>query len=263
MKHTHYFIPVLYKPKENILNLFSVLAHFSTIVVSNDSQLPASSTSEFLMIKKKNIGFSGGANAGIQAALSHGAEWMTIVNQDIHVDSPALASYLEELKPLPPGIYGPKKGFINKHRWTSILTDRKSPFALENLEYISGSFFSIHREVIKQVGMFYEPYFLYYEDVDLSIRAQKRGLKLARINLKGFTHTESSTLGRESFLHQYYLARNHLLFVERQAPVGIKAREFARLPKTIWEHYEKKERGSLVGVRDYFFRRFGGYKHTL
>ncbi|MFZ5845239.1 MAG: glycosyltransferase family 2 protein, partial [Patescibacteria group bacterium] len=160
------------------------------------------------------------------------------------------------LKDSQPGIVGPFAGSLNPRRWTTIVPSKRA-------DYISGSCIGIHREVIEKVGYFYEPYFLYYEEVDLCLRAKKQGFLLRWLPIKEISHEESVSLGKGSFLHQYYLSRNHLLFVERQAPFRVKLYEFLRLPKTIYEHYVRKEWGALAGIIDYFLRRFGPYRGNL
>jgi len=54
---------------------------------------------------------------------------------------------------------------------------------------------------------------------------------------------------------QYYMARNHLLFLERFSSPKIKLRELIRMPKTIYE--AKSRKYELLGIRDYFLRRLG------
>ena len=78
-----------------------------------------------------------------------------------------------------------------------------------------------------------------------------------RLELGKAKHKESKSLGQGSYLHQYYLARNHLLFVERIAPIRVKMYEVIRFPKTITEHLTRHEHGAIAGIADYFIRRFG------
>ena len=72
---------------------------------------------------------------------------------------------------------------------------------------------------------------------------------MVKLDGAGFEHTDSS--------HPYYLARNHLLFVSRQAPLRVKLYEAFRFPKTLSEHIMRHESGALRGIKDYVFRRFG------
>ncbi len=238
MKQDIWFVIVTYKPDTAILErLQKSLGGRPVITIDNS---------------KKNLGFGGGANVGIRKALESGAQWLVILNQDIDLTKRDVDKLYTKLLLLPPCIAGPLVGGLDERRWTTVLPSKK-------VDYISGSCMAIHRSVFDKTGMFYKPYFMYYEDVDFCVRAKNAGFPLIHVSIAGISHNETTSLGRGSFLHQYYLARNHLLFVERNAPMGVKIHELFRLPKTIWEHYKKQERGALVGIRDYFLRRFGQY----
>jgi hypothetical protein len=62
--------------------------------------------------------------------------------------------------------------------------------------------------------------------------------------------------GGTDLTKNYYLARNHLLFVERNAPFSVQLRETLRLPKTLWEHFKKGDRSALKGIKDYLLRKY-------
>lgn len=197
---------------------------------------------------KNNRGYGGGANVGMRQALKLGAKWMVVMNQDIEMSKESVRTLTDVLKKSQPAIVGPFAGGLDPKRWTTIVPATK-------MDYISGSVFAIHRDIIDRIGYFYEPYFLYYEEVDYCIRARRGGFPLRWLPISGITHEESVGLGKGSFLHNYYLARNHLLFVERCAPRQVKLHEFLRLPKTIVEYTLKP--GALLGLFHYFLRRFG------
>lgn len=201
---------------------------------------------------KKNVGYAGGANAGIKKALEGGAAWMVVMNQDLKLTTDAISKFSSSLAKSPPGIAGPFTGGLDPKRWTTVLPAQKN-------DYITGSMIAIHKSVIEKVGFLYEPYFLYYEEVDLCVRAKRAGFVLTHISTAGVSHEESVSLGRDSLAHQYYLARNHLLFVERCAPPYVRLYEYVRLPKTIAEHLIRGQRGGFLGVRDYLLRSFGQY----
>ncbi len=247
------FIIVTYNPDKQILNeLIRSLQANPLIIVDNGCKSNIIHSDNLLLKMKRNLGFAAGANKGIQIALKRSAEWIVILNQDVIISKNDVRKFIHQLCISSPGIVGPVQGVLDAKRWTTILNQKT-----KGQTYISGSFMAIHRRVLSKVGLFYKKYFLYYEDSDLCIRAQKAGFPLSGIFLPSFRHQESLTLSPNSFEHQYYLARNHLLFVERCAPWKIKLHEFVRLPKTIVEHLIKNERGGYRGVIDYILRRFG------
>lgn len=250
MKKDVAFVVVTYHPnRQQLRYLQSTFSDYLVIAVDNSVN---------------NRGYGGGGNVGIRKALKAGAEWVVVVNQDLKVTKNAIEKFVGKLEKASPGIAGPFAGGLDPHRWTTVLNStpgvrHQAPGSTPGVGYISGACFAIHRDVIEKVGFIYEPYFLYYEEVDLCMRAKKAGFPLTHIPVQGITHEESVSLGRGSLLHQYYLARNHLLFLERCAPGYVRSYEYLRLPKTILEHVRRGERGALLGIRDYFFRRFGQY----
>lgn len=248
-----WFIIVAYKADKNALKrLLSAVKDFPVVVVSNDNTayrrvIPG----DYKEINNsENMGYGGGANVGMRHALSRNAEWVVVLNQDLALSSKSAKALVTKLTSLPSGIAGPFTGGLDRRRWTAMMPSRRTA-------YISGSCIAIHRNVIETVGYFYEPYFLYYEEVDYCVRARYLGFPIKQLRLRDIAHKETKTLGKGSFLHVYYLARNHLLFVARQAPIVVKIYELLRLPKTVYEHVIRKEYGALVGLHDYVFRHFG------
>ncbi len=59
-------------------------------------------------------------------------------------------------------------------------------------DYITGCVMTIDRHVCDTIGFFDGQFFLYYEDADLSVRAQKAGLSLGIITAAKALHTEVS-----------------------------------------------------------------------
>ncbi len=234
------FVIVTYKPDVAVLTTLRKNLEGKPVIEIDNTQ--------------HNVGYGGGANAGIRRALARGAEWVVILNQDIEISTKALDDLSDTLSHCRPGILGPFAGKLDKKRWTSILG--------KGTDYISGSFMAIHKSVINKIGMFHEPYFMYYEDADYCIRARKAGFTLTHIAVS-LTHSDGTTFGQGSFLHQYYLARNHLLFVKRNAPLKVQLHEMIRMPKTLWEHYQKKEYGALEGIKDFALGKFGKKEGTL
>lgn len=259
---THWFIIPVFHPDMQVLSkLVETLKGYKVVLVNNDVKTSLRFQGEYITIINNytNLGFGGGVNCGLISAYEHGAQWMTILNQDLTVTKQAISDMDTRLSNMKPAIVGPFGGIFDKKRWTTIVNETKNSNE-EHPEYISGSCVSIHREVISKIGYFYEPYFMYYEDADYSVRACKAGFPILSIPRLGITHHHAAIVGVGSDAHQYYLARNHMLFVERCAPIGVKLYEFIRMPKTLSEHKRNNERGALEGIRDYGIRTFGAYK---
>lgn len=228
------FIIVLYRQNQKHLNrLLNYLKPHPVICIDNNIN---------------NLGYAAGVNLGIKKALQTKTDWIIVLNQDITLNFYTIKLLNHSLANHSPAIVGPFAGELDKKRWTTIY-----PYK-HKLDYISGSFLCLHRKVVEKTGYFYEPYFMYYEDVDYCLRAKKNQLPIIQLKLPCVKHTDNSTLGKNSFLHQYYLARNHLLLAAKLAPISIKLYEIIRLPKTLWEHFQKKETGALRGIFDFFLK---------
>jgi len=209
-KQCLWFIIVTYKPETVVLRRLSAAIQGWPIEVVDNTE--------------KNLGYGGGANEGMRKAFDAGARWVIVLNQDVLLTKKGITKFCTTLLKSEPGIVGPEVGSLDPKRWTTILPGNKK------IDYISGAIMAIHRDVYERIGGFYEPYVMYYEDVDFSVRAKKAGFELRQMEIDGFRHES-----HESKQKEYYLARNHLLFVWRLAPLSVKLYELIRLPKTIWE----------------------------
>ena len=75
----------------------------------------------------------------------------------------------------------------------------------------------VKREVIEKVGAFPESFFLYYEEWDWSCRIINAGFKIYYQAEALIFHKESVTVGKANPLKVYYLTRNRILFMRRNA----------------------------------------------
>jgi GT2 family glycosyltransferase len=258
MKNNIWFVIVAYNPiVKDIRTLLKTLLDYNVLIVDNS---PDHSYLRQLKVNKienaRNTGFAGGVNQGIRYCLERNADWIVILNQDISFARRDIHYFTAELSSINTGIVGPIGGKLDSNRWTTILENKES-----DIDYLTASFIAIHKHVISRIGFFYEEYFMYYEDVDFCIRAKQQKIPLRQISMASLGHDESSSLGKNSLRHNYYLARNHLLFVERLAPFRVKLYELARLPITLYGSYRENNRGEFLGIRDYLLRRFGLFNY--
>lgn len=80
-----------------------------------------------------------------------------------------------------------------------------------------GAAMLVKREVIEKVGRFPETFFLYYEEWDWSTRILKAGYKIYFQGLATVYHKESISVGKLNPLKEYYLTRNRILYMRRNA----------------------------------------------
>lgn len=250
------------------------------VVIDNDStdtslaMVRKSFPTVTIIEMKENTGYAKANNVGISYLLRKGAEYIFILNPDTIVEKHVIrkmVDYMSKHKRV--GIVGPKiysqeqniwsaGGMIDKVRYSGGLiglgeNDYDQYDDIKEVDYISGTAMCIKKEIFKKIGFLPEDYFIYYEDVEFCIKAKRAGFKAIYLPDAIIYHDESSYFGKNSPAHQYYMARNHLYFEEKYAPLILKIREICRLPKTILEHIQRKETYALVGIRDYFLRKRG------
>lgn len=224
---------------------------YQTIVVDNGSVEPLKLPSKIngqeidLIRTDANIGFTGGNNLGISHAVkNYDADYFLMLNSDTTVDE----SFLEELFLSLQGedrgiasskiyfekgceflkdVYEPEQlgnviwyagGVID---WQNLMAfhrgvdevDRGQFDHLHTTDFATGCSLLIKREVIEEVGILDKRYFLYLEDVDYTIRAQRKGYRVIFSPQSFVFHKNAgSTDGAGSATHLYYQTRNRLLF---------------------------------------------------
>ncbi len=183
-------------------------------------------------ISKKNLGFAGANNLGMTKAKG---DFFFIVNNDTEV-TPNLLQHL--ISPFfennKIGAVSPKikyfdhptviqyAGFTKINRFTGRNTiigfneeDKGQHDVARNTSYAHGAAMLVKRAVIESTGLFYEGYFMYYEELDWSERMVKQGYEIYYQPLGVIYHKASFSIGKNSPLKTYYHTRNRILFMRR------------------------------------------------
>lgn len=197
---------------------------------------------DFVYIQsKENGGFAAGNNLGIRLAIAHGAMYVWILNNDTEVDAFALAALVDCAEKDPKiGMCGSTLiyhdsrdqiqacGGVNFDYWRALgkqLGHGLDPKSIDietvvrtPLSYISGASLLARVQMIMEIGVLEERYFLYFEEIDWAERA--KGWKLAFSKNSIVFHKEGASIGtasrkRRSELSQYYLNRNIIIFYIR------------------------------------------------
>jgi GT2 family glycosyltransferase len=182
-----------------------------------------------------NLGFGGGNNAGIRVAAG---EYVFMVNNDTEFTPRLLEGLLAIFEKYPDaGVACPKfhyyfhKGVIEYAGFEPIniftgrngmigsrQVDRGQFDVVKETPFAHGGAMLVRRDVFDAVGGFYEPFFLYYEELDLSEKIRRKGYKLYYQPASLIYHKESMTTGKSSTLKTFYLTRNRILFMRRNMP---------------------------------------------
>jgi GT2 family glycosyltransferase len=177
-----------------------------------------------------NLGFAGGANLGARAA-SHGA-FVCFVNSDAIVDAHALRLLADRAREPDVGVVcgsirhladptlvnsagNPMHllGYVRAQR-SRPLGDGSGPGAVA-VATASGAAVLLRREVWEELGGFDERFFLYHEDVDLSLAAWQAGYTVACVTDAAVLHDYTFT-GTPDKL--YLAERNRLVVVLTRYP---------------------------------------------
>lgn len=187
-----------------------------------------------------NLGFAGGNNAGIRRALEGGAEAVLLLNNDTEVDPGFLKPMVEELESDPrTGIVGAVIAYYEApdRLWafgggrfdtaTGWVRHLQAPVAVESLQtrgsrhfYVTGCTMLLRRELIEEVGGLATSYFHFCEDVDLCLKAERAGWKLAVAAGARLKHKVSATTRVSSPAFLYYNLRSRLNLVRNFGPGG-------------------------------------------
>ena len=81
--------------------------------------------------------------------------------------------------------------------------------------YLHGAAMMIRRDVLQRVGPMSEVFFLFYEEMDWSVRIRRAGYRLWYEPASVIYHKESMTAKRGSPMREFYLSRARVLFARR------------------------------------------------
>lgn len=171
----------------------------------------------------QNKGFSGGANAGLGKLFSEDTEWVLFLTNDCQLISMADTPNRPCLSA--PLIWRRKKGQVDslggklnlnlaelRHCKTA-----EDFFSEQNLSYVPGTAFWIHRDVFMASQGFDEKLGTYWEDVDLSLRLQKIGFALQLSPTTEIIHSVGKTCHKDTHYTTYLYQRNRKIVCLRFA----------------------------------------------
>jgi len=182
-----------------------------------------------------NLGFAGGMNAGIRKAFDDGARFIAILNNDTAAEpgfAKNVAAKFEEhrgericFSPLILDRDGKKVWFGGgKLSWPAARAKHSGfysscfPEAPAVSDFLTGCAMCFSKSAVDEAGLMKEDYFLYWEDLDWSVRLRKEGYRLVVFPDIRIKHLGSAATGLESDGYLYYFHRNQLIFLFRNCP---------------------------------------------
>jgi GT2 family glycosyltransferase len=198
-----------------------------------------------------NRGFAGGNNVGLRYVLArNNFEYVWILNNDAVTDPGALTALVEKadqyrLDSVKVGIIGSKLmhyynprviqtlgGLYNKWFGTvrgigaSELDQGQYDFdeMVRKADYVAGASMFVVKEFIQDVGLMCEDYFIYYEEIDWTLRGKKRNWQLGYCWKAKVFHKEGGTIGssskgsNKSEISDYYGLKNRIVVSKKFYP---------------------------------------------
>jgi GT2 family glycosyltransferase len=202
-----------------------------------------------LIESSRNLGFGGGVNLGLRAALKDpSTRLFWILNNDTQVTPTALHALRQAFAQDPRlGIVGSSLCYLNLPETLQGVGGRYDPWLgttahvlggypySESLasayrpaiDYVVGAAACVRREVLTEAGLFPEDYFLYFEDLDwaFSVRKHAPHWQIGYALESRVFHQEGASTGAHqsegkttTLMADYYYQRNRLRFARRWYP---------------------------------------------
>jgi len=215
--------------------------NYKIVVVDNassDNSIKKLETIHYIKLIKniRNSGYAIGNNLGIRYALEHGADFICVLNNDVETEKSflePLISYLAshiDVGAVGPCIFdfkhknivqafGAKINFyrglaLGRYKGKNIKEIHES---ITNVDYLGGACFVCKREVFDKLGLIPENYFLFYEETEFCVKMKKIGYKITCIKESKVYHKGSATISKFGGLSYYFLNRNRIVFMRRNA----------------------------------------------
>lgn len=243
-----------------------------------------------LLRSESNLGFTGGTNLGIQDSLAFfQPDYVLLLNSDTVLKPDFLVKLHSAAKERPDvGMYNPMVYFAKEYEyhsesyknqdlgniiwyaggsidWTHLAGFHRGvdeidrgQFLLEHTDQLESDFATgccvlVRRELIETIGFMDDSYFLYWEDVDYSIRARRAGFKIMLEPSSIIWHKNAgSSDGAGSRLQQYYQTRNRFAIGFRYGTWRTKLNAL----RLAWRYIFESD-VTARAVFDAFFRRMG------
>jgi GT2 family glycosyltransferase len=186
-----------------------------------------------------NLGYTGGNNRGMQFALEGGADYLMVLNNDTVLERDCVTQLMRSV-PLAdnPGVIAPKILYfddptrtwyaggdlirakaLGRHR-RELQPDLpgETP-GLDEITFATGCCFLMPASVFRVVGGFREDFFIYCEDVELSLRLNRMGYRLYYQSAARLLHREPARKELASPFATRYRDRNRRRLVREHYTV--------------------------------------------
>ncbi len=228
-------------PEDTIACISSIIASdkdaFKFFLINNDTDdgsekvllefLESSGSNYAYFAPGKNLGYTGGMNLGIAAALAEGFKSILILNNDTVVDLMFAPECLATINANPGAVIAgtvldSETGQISHNigrlsKWTGLVKPIFAPGFQANIDFLSGCMMFVPSEVFQRHGKFDDRYFMYQEDFDFCIRLKKNRVSIIHNPKIVIRHKVSSSTDRMGTPKEYYRMRNQTHIIMHRA----------------------------------------------
>lgn len=207
-----------------------VVDNFSSAAELDRMRLLSRDRGWTLVESAENVGFGGGVNLGASQAFRLGCKDLLLLNPDAYISRDSLVALSVQASRHPRALVAPIIRTSAGDRWFDGAAVRMEDGSMARWRYADGTpppdlqawltaaCLWVTGPAWRAVGGFDETYFLYWEDVDLSIRAARADCQLIVASDASAVHDEGGTQGRsansraKSESYYYFNIRNRLVF---------------------------------------------------
>ena len=212
-----------------------------------------------------NIGFPAAVNKGIKKAIAQNYSLFLILNPDLRMTKLSIKEIRNSLKHF--DIFGGVliqndhhyyKGVVDKTYLSGSFSQEKPNQTYIPSDFVSGSCMFIKKRAVEKIGYMYEPYFLYYDDVDYCYRARQKNFRVGINQNISYQHAELSTTIIPK--KEYYLSRSHLMFLSQYGNFKQKIRMGFKLIfqiSSLLLKSDQKSKQKLSGILDFLKHKHG------
>lgn len=240
-----------------------------------------------------NGGFGAGNNVGIRAGLPGGVtpDYVYILNSDAFPDTGSITVLIDYLDANPetglvgsyihgldgdwhctifrfPSVWSEIESGIQFGPVTRVLKKHVVPMELpegpQEVDWTAGASLMMRRDVLDQIGLFDETFFLYFEETDLCRRAKQAGWPTVYLPESQVTHIGSVSTGMKTWKRMpsywfdsrwYYFSKNHgVVYASAATALYVTSRLLFRFRRMI----ERKPHGDAQNfLRDMVSHSYG------
>ncbi len=195
-----------------------------------------------VVVSPENLGFSGGNNLGIRHAAG---EYYFMLNNDTIVTPDLLEQLIQPFFQNPQvGVVCPKIRYhdqpiviqyagyhpLNEYTGRTWAIGLMEPDEGQHEQpgpthFAHGAAMLVSRPVLEKAGSLDDSFFLYYEELDWSMRIRRAGFQIYYQPKALIYHRESMSVGKANAMKVYYHTRNRLWFMRRNV-TGLPLRVF-------------------------------------